>query len=564
MTAKRFFETTLESGRVDELIASGAWSNQLLDDQVTKWAAERSDESVITDRFGTMTWGEFGAEVDAASKGLLEIGVRPGVVVQLQLPNWRHFVVAAVACDRIGAVVNPVAPIFRHNEVSVMSELGRPLVVITADSYRGFGLAQMHAELRERCEWVSELVVVPGPSTASSTSADDESWLPADAMTWEDLIEEGRFSSYDRAAVDLCRPGPNDVCEMMFTSGTTGVPKGVMHTHNILAVAVDAFLDTVCEGLQPHRGAGAPQAYVCHMASTLGHQTGYLYGMRLPLHVGGHVVFQDVWDPVEFVGLVEKHRIQLSMGATPFLADVLNVESLADHDLSSWQRFLCAGAAIPRPMLERALELLPECTVLPGWGMTECGLLTVGRPSDPLERRLTDGRAVNDNEVRVVDEIGEPVLDAEGDLQCRGSALFAGYMAGRDFTSQHWPDGWFDTGDRAIMNADGYIAIAGRSKDLVIRGGENVPVKEIEDVLLRHPAVGVVAIVAKPHERLGEIGCAFVQPVGDPPSLADLTEFLDAQNVTRQFWPEDLVIVDEFPMTPSGKIQKYRLRDSFD
>ncbi|WP_420625676.1 AMP-binding protein [Candidatus Poriferisodalis sp.] len=563
MTAKRFFETTLEAGRIDDLSASGGWPNRLLDDQISKWTAERSSEPVITDRFGTMTWGEFGAEVDAASKGLLEIGVRPGVIVQLQLPNWRHFVVAAVACDRIGAVVNPVAPIFRHNEVTVMSELGRPMVVISADSYRGFGLAQMHAELRERCEWVAELVVVPGPSTSPSNSNGDESWLPADAMTWEDLIEEGRFSSYDRAAVDLCRPGPNDVCEMMFTSGTTGLPKGVMHTHNILEVAVDAFLDTVCEGLVPHPGAGASQAYVSHMASTLGHQTGYLYGMRLPLHVGGHVVMQDVWDPVEFVGLIEKHRIQLSMGATPFLADVLGVESLTDHDLSSWQRFLCAGAAIPRPVLERAIELLPDCTVMPGWGMTECGLLTVGMPDDPLERRLTDGRAVRDNEVRVVDEAGESVLDTEGDLQCRGTALFAGYMAGREFTAQHWPDGWFDTGDRAIMDADGYISIAGRSKDLVIRGGENVPVREIEDALLRHPAVGVVAIVAKPHERLGETGCAFVQPVGDPPTLADLTDFLDAQNVTRQFWPEDLVIVDEFPMTPSGKIQKYRLRDSF-
>ena len=560
MSTKRFFETTLEASRVDEQVASGAWPNRLLDDRVDKWSAELSDEPVITDRFGTMTWGEFGAEVDAASKGLLEIGVRPGVVVQVQLPNWRHFVVTAVACDRIGAVVNPVAPIFRHNEVTVMSELARPTVVVTADSFRGFGLGDMHAELRERCDWVAELVVVPGPSA----SLDDESWLPEGAMTWQDLISEGVFSSYDRAAVDLCRPGPNDVCEVMFTSGTTGMPKGVMHTHNILAVAVDAFLNTVCEGLSPHRGAGAPQAYVTHMASTLGHQTGYLYGLRLPLYIGGHVVMQDVWDPVEFVGLIEKHRIQLSMGATPFLADVLGVERLDDYDISSWERFLCAGAAIPAPVLERAVDLLPGCTVMPGWGMTECGLLTVGRPSDPFERRLTDGRAVEDNEVRVVDESGQPVLDTEGDLQCRGTALFAGYAAGRAFTAEHLTDGWFDTGDRAIMNADGYISIAGRSKDLVIRGGENVPVKEIEDVLMRHPAVGVAVIVAKPHERLGEIGCAFVQPTGEPPTLAELTEFLESQQVTRQFWPEDLVIVDEFPMTPSGKIQKYRLRERFE
>ena len=562
MTAKRFFETMLEARHIGEWTASGAWSNQLLDERILRWSAELPDSPVITDRFGTMTWGAFGEEVDAVSRGLLELGVRPGMVVQLQLPNWRHFVIAAQACERIGAVVNPVAPIFRHNEVSVMSELGRPVLVITADSYRGFELGKMHTELRERCHWVTELVIVPSPSPEASANAEPD--LPADAMSWQDLVEEGQFSSYDRAAVDLLRPGPNDVCEVMFTSGTTGMPKGVMHTHNILGVPVDVFLDRVCAGLEPHPGAGAPQAFVGHMASTLGHQTGYLYGMRLPLHTGGHVVMQDVWDPTEFVGLIEKHRIQLSMGATPFLADVLAVDGLAERDLTSFKRFLCAGAAIPRPVLERAAELLPDCTVMPGWGMTECGLLTVGMPDDPLERRLTDGRAVRDNEVRVVDEAGAPVLGAEGDLQCQGTSLFAGYMAGREFTAQHWTDGWFDTGDRAIMDADGYISIAGRSKDLVIRGGENVPVKEIEDVLMRHRAVGVAAIVAKPHERLGEIGCAFVQAVGEAPTLADLTAFLDEQQVTRQFWPEDLVIVDELPMTPSGKIQKYRLRERFD
>ena len=562
MTAKRFFETMLEARHIDEWTASGAWSNQLLDERILRWSAELPDSPVITDRFGTMTWGAFGEEVDAVSRGLLELGVRPGMVVQLQLPNWRHFVIAAQACERIGAVVNPVAPIFRHNEVSVMSELGRPVLVITADSYRGFELGKMHTELRERCHWVTELVIVPSPSPEASANAEPD--LPADSMSWQDLVEEGQFSSYDRAAVDLLRPGPNDVCEVMFTSGTTGMPKGVMHTHNILGVPVDVFLDRVCAGLEPHPGAGAPQAFVGHMASTLGHQTGYLYGMRLPLHTGGHVVMQDVWDPTEFVGLIEKHRIQLSMGATPFLADVLAVDGLAERDLTSFKRFLCAGAAIPRPVLERAAELLPDCTVMPGWGMTECGLLTVGMPDDPLERRVTDGRAVRDNEVRVVDEAGAPVLGAEGDLQCQGTSLFAGYMAGREFTAQHWTDGWFDTGDRAIMDADGYISIAGRSKDLVIRGGENVPVKEIEDVLMRHRAVGVAAIVAKPHERLGEIGCAFVQAVGEAPTLADLTAFLDEQQVTREFWPEDLVIVDEFPMTPSGKIQKYRLRERFD
>ena len=149
----------------------------------------------------------------------------------------------------------------------------------------------------------------------------------------------------------------------------------------------------------------------------------------------------------------------------------------------------------------------------------------------------------------------------EGDLQFRGSLTFIGYVQGRELTDSCFFDGWFDTGDRAILDSDGYVSISGRTKDIVIRGGENIPVKEVEDVLLRHPKVANVVVVAQLHERLGEVGCAVVLAEGEPPTLAELTDFLDQQNVTKQFWPEDLRVVDHFPLTPSGKIQKYHLRD---
>ena len=277
--------------------------------------------------------------------------------------------------------------------------------------------------------------------------------------------------------------------------------------------------------------------------------------------MGGHVVLQDVWDPEEFVDLIERHKIQISMGATPFLADVLAVDQVKERDLSSWKRFVCAGAAVPESELEHADATLP-CGGLPGWGMTECALLPVGRPSDSLTLRLTDGCPLPGNDVRVIDDDGESVVGTEGHLQCRGSELFVGYVQGRALSEASWQGTWFDTGDRAVMNDDGYIQITGRSKDIVIRGGENVPVKEIEDILLRHPLVSGVAIVGKPNERLGEIGCVFVLPSGDPPTLANLTEFLQTHEVTPQFWPEDLVLVEDFPMTPSGKVQKYKLRQS--
>ena len=547
--SKNFFETTLNQMRISEMVTTGEWSERWFDPIIDRWAEERGDQIAVTDRFGSTTWAVLATQVDEASRGLLELGVRPGVVVQIQLPNWHQFLVAVAAVERIGGVINPDAPIFRTNEVLVMSDLARPGVVITANEFRGFALGTMHTELRERCPWVQEIITVGEQPVV-------------DAMTWDELLEQGRFSAYDRAAVDLLRPGTNDVCEVMFTSGTTGQPKGVMHTQNTLNAAVDCFVDAVCDGVSSPGGTADGPGYIFHMASTLAHQTGYLFGIRAPLTVGGHVILQDVWDPSEFVDLIEQHQIQISMGATPFLADVLAVEAVESRDLSSWKRFVCAGAAVPVPILEDAVARLP-CVVLPGWGMTECGLLTVGRPSDSLAMRLADGRALPGNKVRVVNESGEPIIGTEGDLQCQGSLLFAGYVQGRALTDSSWDGTWFQTGDRAVMNDDESIRITGRTKDIIIRGGENIPVKEIEDLLLRHPQITGAAIVGKPDDRLGEIGCAFVLPSDGPLTLEDLTSFLETQGMTRQFWPEALVIVDEFPMTPSGKVQKYKLRQHF-
>ncbi len=534
-----FFETTLTKQRIEAMVEGGHWTDELLIDRFRHHAARKGDAPLVTDRLGTLSWAQAAEQVDALSRGLLELGVVKGDVVQLQLPNRREFLLTVLAVEQIGAVINPVAPIFRSNEVSVMSDLARPVVVVTVSEFRNFGLADMHLELRERCPWVKHVVVVPaGPGPG-----------PADSMSWDALLERGRTSSIDDRTMALLRPSPNDVCEVMFTSGTTGQPKGVMHTQNTINAATDLWLERI-----------APDCSTFHMSSTLAHQTGYLYGIRAPISAGAEVVYQEVWNAAEFAELIERHRIDASMGATPFLADLLALENLGQFDLSSFKAFVCAGAAIPLPVLERARDLLP-CTVMPGWGMTETALSTTGRRDDSFDKRATDGSALPGNEVRVVDESGDPVgVGIEGDLQFRGSLAFVGYIQGRELTESCWRDGWFDTGDRAIKDADGYISISGRTKDIVIRGGENVPVKEVEDVLLRHPGVANVAVIAQPDERLGEIGCAVIVAVGAPPTLADLTAFLAEQKVTPQFWPEALRVVDEFPMTPSGKIQKYRLR----
>ncbi len=540
MATKQFFETTLTQARIDAMSKAGYWTDEHLFDRFTDNAVTRPDQPLVIDGAGTLTWSKAALQVNDLAKGLLGIGVGPGHVVQLQLPNRREFLLAVLAIERIGAIVNPVAPIFRSNEVSIMSELAKPTAVITVDTYRGFGLADMHRALQERFAWLENVIVV---------SDDPDLDAPSDTLGWDDVLAIGWDSSFDDAALDLCRPSPNDVCEIMFTSGTTGQPKGVMHTQNTINVAADLWLERV-----------APDCSVFHMGSTLAHQTGYLFGIRAPITAGGQVVYQEVWNPAEFAEQLETHRIEASMGATPFLADLLAVDGVDERDLSNFKAFVCAGAAIPLPVLEEARDRLP-CTVLPGWGMTETALSTTGRRDDPFEKRATDGSVLTGNSVRVVDEHGvEVAAGVEGDLQFQGSLAFVGYIQGRELTESCFRDGWFDTGDRATMDADGYIKISGRTKDIIIRGGENVPVKEVEDVLLRHDSVAGVALIAKSHDRLGEVGCAVITVDGDPPTLAQLTDFLDEQGVTKQFWPEALEIVEEFPMTPSGKVQKFQLR----
>lgn len=536
-----FFETTLTSERIAAEKRSGAWTDQRLSDVVH---LPQPDKLAVLDSRRKLTYGQLVEESEALARGLLDLGVRPRDVVQVQLPNWVEFVVAMIAIERIGAVINPVGPIFRRNEVLVMSSLSRPKAVITAHEFRGFDYASMHLDLREELDFVEELIVVGGD-------------VP-DTVSWERAIDLGRSSSIDERTLDLLAPGCDEVIEIIFTSGTTGQPKGVLHTINTLTAGVDGFL--------PNFTRGADE--VVHMGSTFGHQTGFLFGARLPLIVGGTGVFQDIWDPSVFADLIETTKITASCGAAPFLADLLTVPDLETRDLSSFTTFGCFGSAIPLPLLEDAASRLP-CAVMPGWGMSEISLMTTTQRADPIEKlSSTDGAPMEGNEIRVVDsDRAIAPVGVVGDLQARGSFEFVGYLQGRDFTEQFYTDdGWFETGDRALLDADGYVRIAGRTKDLVIRGGENIPVKEVEDALLRHPQVAAVAVVAKLHDRLGEVGCAFVIPVttAELPTLQDLTSHLDEQGMTRQYWPEDLRIVEVFPMTASGKVQKFRLREALD
>jgi cyclohexanecarboxylate-CoA ligase len=344
------------------------------------------------------------------------------------------------------------------------------------------------------------------------------------------------------------------VVELIYTSGTSGEPKAVMHTANTVLAPAQCFIEDI-----PVTGSD-----VIFMGSPYAHQTGFLYGMLMPIMLKTTTVALDAWSASEAAPMIEREGVTFSMGSTPFVSDMVNLpEELRARVSRTLRTWVCAGAPIPRVLVQRAKAEM-NLDVLSCWGMTENAGLTITRRSDPQEKVFsTDGRALPGTEVRVVDDKKRPVpADTVGNLQARGITHFVGYLKKPQLNSID-ADGWFDTGDLARMDRDGYIRIVGRTKDVIIRGGENIPVAEVENLIYRHPAVAECAVVAIPDERLGERPCAYVvAKAGARLDLAELTRFLAKEGMAKTYWPERLELVADMPRTPSGKIQKFKLREA--
>ena len=535
------FETILSHERIDQHTRDGFWGNRTITDYLDEAAAATPDKVAFVDPRRQITYAELRREVDRCALGLLELGVRPGDVVSFQLPNWIESVVLHYGATRIGAISNPLIPIYREREVGFMVGLARSKVIVVPSQFRGFDYPGMVDKLRVDWPTLEHVLVVDG-----SPGQGTRSWAEFMSTPWEERR--------DPAELAELRPDPNEVTLLIFTSGTTGEPKGVMHTHNTLVAANNPL---------PER-LGITSDSVIHMASTLAHLTGFLYGARLAVQIGATGVFQDVWDPTQFVELVEEHRITYTAGATPFLHDLLAASNLAEHDVSSLVRFCCMGAPIPRAIVREARRKLPGLVVLGGWGQTENALVTLGIPGDPDEKVIdTDGYPWPGMRIRVVDESGaELPPGTDGRLQVTGPFLFVGYAERLEMTRALFDGEWFDTGDLAHVDAEGYLSISGRTKDVIIRGGENIPVAYVENVLYEHPQIQEVAVVGLPDPRLQERACACIVPIaGAELTFDDIKAFLAEKGVAKQYWPERLEVRPELPRTPSGKIQKFRLRE---
>ena len=534
--------TILTQGRIDEMNKKGLWPKKLLLDHMERWAAEQPDAVAITGinsmrgRTESISFGQLHRMARRIAIGLADLGVQKGEVISFQMPNWWEFAALHLACLHIGAITNPLMPIFRQRELSFMLDYAESKVFIAPKTFRGFDHQAMVEELWPKLAKLGHVFYLDGKGDESFENRFIE-------RRWEEEVDADTLFAERR-------PDPNDIIELLYTSGTSGVPKGVLHTSNTLLSLVDIGRARL----------GLTKDDVVFMPSPMAHQTGFLYGMSMALVLGTKLVLQDIWSAEVAARRINDERPTYTMASTPFLADLTNTPALDVCDVSSFRMFCSAGAPIPRILVNNATKRL-GAQILSGWGMTENGLVTTTQPGDPDEKIFnTDGAAVDHAAVRIVDTNGNPVgANVEGRLQAKSAGMFVGYLKRPDAYESY--DGWFETGDLARMDADGYIRIVGRAKDIIIRGGENIPVVEVEEQIYRHPAVEDVAVVAMPDERLGERGCAFVQTKPNANFTFDaMVEHLVDAGMSKTYLPENLEIVPEFPRTASGKIQKFQLR----
>ncbi|MCC3272707.1 3-phosphoshikimate 1-carboxyvinyltransferase [Arthrobacter zhangbolii] len=527
---------------------------------VRRWSAERPNESAVIDggagTAGHLTWAELDARADRVAAALLDLGIRPGDRVAFQLPNRSEFVILAVAALRIGAVAAPIMPIFREREVALALHRARARLFVTVEEFRGRRPAEELAGLLQRAGGTD-------PGTAASVERvlvvrDTPSRRPLPRVPggpefadWTDTLERARP---DHRVLAQYAPAARDAAQLLFTSGTSGEPKGVVHRHSTLSRA--AAMEVTHLGLTSDDAVFIP--------SPLAHQTGFLYGMWLSFVLGCPQVLQPVWDAERALALMSGWRATFVQAATPFLSDLVRAVDTGAPAPSSLRIFVNTGAAVPRHLAERATRVL-GARICGAFGTTETCLGTLASPRDePVKVWGTDGRALAGVQTRIVDDDGRLLPDGvEGNFELDSPTVFEGYLDRPDLTKEVFTeDGWYRTGDTGVIDADGFLRITGRVRDIINRGGEKIPVAEIEQLLYRHPAVADVALAAMPDDRLGERACAFVVPApGNLPRLTDLTAFLDGHQVSKHYWPEHLHLLEDIPRNAVGKVQKFLLRE---
>lgn len=510
--------------------AQGFWRDQTLAEMAATLTADDPDFVAYVASGTHYTRANIWADAQALSVAMAELGLVHGDVISFITPNWVEAAVINLAAAFSGHVINPIVHIYRDAEVGLMLADCRSKMLFIAAEFQGYDYTAMIERLRSDLPDLQHIVVVRGAHTGM--------------ISYDDLLARGRGQHFSAPLVD-----PRSVKLLLYTSGTTGRPKAVLHSHNSLTRAVDRCV--VHWGIKP--------ADTLIMPSPVTHVSGYSNGLELPFIAGTRTILMERWNAVEALSLIDQHQVVGTVAATPFLTELAVAAKSAGQQLPSLRFFACGGAAVPDDVIPTANAAFQRARAFRVFGSSEVPLVTLGYPaaSDELLAATTDG-AIIDYEVRIVDNAGLDVEPGtEGEILARGPAMFMGYANIAQTLESITADGYFRTGDIGRIGAAGALQITGRKKDLIIRGGENISAKEIEDVLQRHPDVQEAAVVAMPHARLGEGICAYIIGSATPSALV---AHMAASGLAKQKTPEHFEYVTAFPRTPSGKIRKDQLR----
>jgi cyclohexanecarboxylate-CoA ligase len=514
-------------------------SDRTLDSYLREAADLSPGQLALVEADKRLTYGELLSAVDDMSAGLADPGgVTVGDVVCVMLPNWWETMVAMQAVLAIGAVVNPVIPIYRDHELQFIFRQSKPRVVLIPHQFRGFDyVAMMQRLLTGLAERPMVVVVRPQGS------------LPAGFVSWDQVADSRTAGLGDLARVvgPGARPAPaaGDIALLLYTSGTTADPKGVLHSHQTLDYEDRSIIKLLRLG----------STDTVFMPSPVTHITGFLYGIVMPAMLGVASVLLDIWEPSVARELVEAEQCRFTLAATPFLLGLMQ-QYESDECQCALRVFPCGGADVPPELVRRARKVMGT-RVVRVYGSSEFPTFSCGGPEDDESvAAQTDGKPIGPVEMRLDDPV-----DGVGELLVRGPELFLGYLDAELNQLAFTEDGYFRTGDLASVGQDNAVTIRGRLKDVINRGGEKISAREVEDLIFEHPAVREVAVVGMSDPVLVERVSAYVvlEP-GSCLTLAEIASYLESRLIARQKIPERLIVVPKLPKTASGKIQKFRLR----
>lgn len=522
----------IDAARLAEAYRRGLWVHTTLADALRAAAEATPLRTVVVDGDTRLDCATLHHEATGLANALLA-RVPAGSVVSFMLPNWHEAAVIYLGATLAGMVVNPILPSLRDHDLRLILEDAETAVIFIPHRFGGHDYAAMLERVTAAMNPAPEVVALrgdPGPHTPYAALL-----RPPNAGT---------------APPPLPALDPDAVRMVLYTSGTTGRPKGVLHSHNSLHALICQIRDNWA--ITPGDAFLVP--------SPIAHIGGSIYAFECPLLLGTTAVLMDRWDPAAAVALMNAERCTHMAGATPFLQQLLSAAERAGTRLPDLRVFICGGAAVSPELIRRAAGYFTQAAITRVYGCTEVPVATVGAPraDEAGWAATTDGRP-GIAEIKLAAHDAAPPGD--GEICLRGPQMLLGYRHPEDDVDAFDAAGFFRTGDLGRWIGDQYLVVTGRAKDVIIRNGENISAKEVEDLLAAHPGIAEIAIVGLPDDRTGERACAVIVPAGAArPDVASLVSLLRSKGVAKFKAPEQVVIWEALPKNDAGKVLKHRIR----